>query len=151
MALVSLAGSALPGLTSGSDGNHRSGAKGDSSSTGIAGTLLFARSHRVWVLGLRLESLVGGMYEHHGVLVVRVVAALVHTRDRHELGVLQAAGHEGTGGYWTVPLHGVDWGEGIVEVSSEVVDMYGVGGGVAVAHGGERDGDSAGHEGGRVG
>ena len=105
----------------------------------------------MWVLGLRLQSLVGGMYEHHGVLVVRVVAALVHTRDRHELGVLQAAGHEGTGGYWTVPLHGVDWGEGIVEVSSEVVDMYGVGGGVAVAHGGERDGDSAGHEGGRVG
>ena len=151
MALVSLAGSALPGLTSGSDGNHRSGAEGDSSSTGIAGTLLFTRNHGVCRLGLGLESLVGGMYEHHGVLVVRVVAALVHTGHRHELWVLQVAGHEGTSGYGAVPLHGVDWGEGIVEVCSEVVDMYGVRPAVTVAHGGQGDGDTAGDEGGRVG
>ena len=151
MTVVSLTGPALPGLTSGSDGDHRSGAEGDSSSAGVAGTLLFTRNHRVGRLGrLGLQCLVGGMYEDHGVLVVRVVAALVHARDGQELWVLQVAGHEGTGGHWTVPLHGIDWGEGIIEVSSEVVDMYGVRPTVAVAHGGERDGDAAGDEGSRV-
>ena len=99
---------------------------------------------------LGLQCLVGGMYEDHGVLVVRVVATLVDAGHGQELWVLQAAGHEGTGGHRTVPLQGVDWGEGIVEVSSEVVDMNGVRGAVAVAHSGEGDGDTAGHEGSRV-
>ena len=100
---------------------------------------------------LGLQGLVGGMDEDHGVLVVRVGPALVHAGDRHELRVLEVAGHEGTGGHRTVPLHGIDWWEGIVEVSSEVVDMYGVWPAVTVAHGGEGDGDAAGHEGSRVG
>ena len=151
MTVLSLAGPALSGLTSSSDRNHRSGAEGDSPSGGVAGTLLLARSHRVGRLGLGLglQCLVGG-YEDHGVLVVREVTPLVYTRDRHELWVLQAAGQEGTGGYRTVSLHGVDWGERIVEVSSEVVDMNGVRGAVAVAHSREGDGDTAGHEGSRV-
>ena len=104
-------------------------------------------------LGLGLEGLVGGvgMYEDHGVLVVRVVARLVHTGHRHELLVLQVAGHEGTGGHRTAPLQGVDWRQRVVEVGSEVVDMYGVRPTVTVAHGRERDGDTAGHEGSRVG
>ena len=148
MTVLSLAGPALSGLTSGSDGDYRSGAEGDSSSAGIAGTLLFTRNHRVGRLGL--QGLVVGMYEDHGMLVVRVGPPLVHAGDRHELGILEVAGHEGTGSHRTVPLHGVDWGEGIVEVSSEVVDMYGVRPTVTVAHGGERDGDAAGDEGSRV-
>lgn len=153
MIVISLARPALPGGTSGSDGDHRSGAEGNSSSAGIAGTLRFTRKARVARLGLGLHGLVGGMrmYEDHGVLVVRVVAGLVHAGDRHELGILEVAGHEGTGGYRTVPLHCIDWGERIVEVSSEVVDMNGVRPTVTVAHGGQGDGDAAGHEGSRVG
>ena len=100
-----------------------------------------------------MERLVLRVYEDHaGVRVVRVVT-IVHTRDWQVGTVLQTTGQEGTSRHGTVPLHGRHR-EGdplVVEVGGEVVDVDGVWGGVAVAHGGEGDGDTAGHEGSRVG